>query len=99
MERQTFIWSNKNGTPKMFKVYKLTLAFYMVVACRYGYTDQKNFPKIYHSKFEKVSHKILKKIMISVNFAYTDYISKWADLSCASWGVLCAKNAFFRDAF
>ena len=65
MESQTFIWSNKNGTPKMFKVYKLTLAFYMVVACRYGYTDQKNFPKIYHSKFEKVSHKILKNLDFS----------------------------------
>ena len=37
--------------------------------------------------------------MISVNFAYTDYISNWADLSCASWGVLCAQNAFFRDAW
>ena len=50
MERQKFIWSNENGTPKTFKAYKLTLANYMVFACRYGYTDQKNFPKIYHSE-------------------------------------------------
>ena len=53
MKSQKFIWSNENGTPIMFKVYKITLALYMAVACRYGYTDQKNFPKIYHSEFAR----------------------------------------------
>ena len=53
MKSQKFIWSNENVTPIIFKVYKLTLAIYMVVACRYGFTDQKNFPKIYHSEFAR----------------------------------------------
>ena len=37
--------------------------------------------------------------MISVNFAYTDYISNWADISCALWGILSAQNAFFRNTY
>ena len=53
MERQKFIWSNENGTPVMLKVYKITMALYMAVACRYGFTDQQNFPKIYHSEFAR----------------------------------------------
>ena len=42
---------------------------------------------------------LLKKNMISVNFAYTDYISNWADISCALWGILSAQNALFRNTY
>ena len=32
----------------------------MAVACRYGFTDQKNFPKIYHSEFARDADSILQ---------------------------------------
>ena len=90
MERQTFIWSNKNGTPKIFKVYKLTLAFYMVVACRYGYTDQNHFPKIYHSKFEKISHKILK------NHDFSQFCLHWLYFKLG-WSFMCIMGSTMRS--
>ena len=40
-----------------------------------------------------------KKNVISVNFAYTDYISNWIDMSCAAWGVLSAQNVCFQNVF
>ena len=40
-----------------------------------------------------------EKNVISVNFAYTDYISNWIDMSCAAWGVLSAQNVCFQNVF
>ena len=97
MKQQNFIWSNGNETSKTFKVYKMILALYLVLACHYGYMNQKNFPKKFHSEF--MWNKIFDRNIISENFAYTDFASNWADISCAAWGVLSAQHCFFRNVF
>ena len=52
--RQQFIWSHKNETKndsKMFQVYKLTVAAYLISMSFYGWRDQKLNPKNIHGKF------------------------------------------------
>merc|ERR1711868_4835 len=49
--RQQFIWSHKNETKndsKMFQVYKLTVAAYLISMSFYGWRDQKLNPKNIH---------------------------------------------------
>ena len=49
--RQQFIWSHKNQTKndsKMFQVYKLTVAAYLISMSFYGWRDQKLNPKNIH---------------------------------------------------
>ena len=52
--RQQFIWSHKNQTKndsKMFQVYKLTVAAYLISMSFYGWRDQKLNPKNIHGMF------------------------------------------------